>query len=642
MFCENCGNRMNDGEKFCTNCGWRLPEEEDVSAQEMTTEGASAQEAPAEESFTQENSAQEAPVEESFTQENSAQESFTQENPAQETTGETASFEANVAATQPMVMNPNMGAAKAGKKPSKKQLIFGGIAAGVVAVAVVGVVCFASASNFFRSTFSTPAKYYQYVEKKEIAETAASVSNIYQNLVLGNMNTTDCSMEANYELELSKNALRDLKKVASMAMDIDDVSCVKNVSLSSKYNVKDGNISGSGKLSFGKNDIVSGEVIFDSQEDTLYFQLPELYSKYIALEDMGDMTGYDSEEMQQVLSLVEDIYEKCPDKKTVEKLVYEYFCTAISCIDDVEKERTEIEAEGVSQKCIQLKATIKDETLRNMIVAVLQQMRDDKELEKIIRDMVSLEEDAFEEDPYDQFQDFVDEILEAAEDEDMEDVDFKLVLYTYVNSSGKVIGRQVKMRSEDEQMTVAYKMPEKGGKFGYELSVSDGYESCALLGSGKKSGNKLSGEFDVKYNKEKILNIEVSDYDTQKVKEGYLAGNFIFKVKGAGRYMGEVGSLLSSYRIGFDVKSDAKSANVVATLYDGEEAWATLSCDMKKDSGKKVALPSGKDVQTIEDEDDLMEIVEDFKFDKLKQNLKKANVPSEILDALEEIEDFIM
>ena len=35
MFCENCGNKMNDGDLFCTNCGWKVTED---MAQESVSE----------------------------------------------------------------------------------------------------------------------------------------------------------------------------------------------------------------------------------------------------------------------------------------------------------------------------------------------------------------------------------------------------------------------------------------------------------------------------------------------------------------------------------------------------------------------------------------------------------------------------
>lgn len=655
MFCENCGNKMNDGDLFCTNCGWKVTEDmaqESVSEQPTveTQEPVEAQEpVQAQEPVLNEQTV----VEEEIAQEEAVESTEEAEKVAEDAAAETVEVEAAeqpvmggqvpqhdtvVPTAIPTSSNGEQKQQKTVKMPSKKVCIFGGAAVAVVLIVVLIASCFGKVTNFVMKTFSSPGKYYQYVEKKEVAEQAASMANIYQNLFLSNADVNDRSFDGKFSFELSKEGLKELEDIADTTLDIDDLSCIKESSVTVNTNVKDSVISGSGKLTLGKTDIISGEVIFDAKEGALYVKVPEMYDKYVAIEDIGDELGiyYDSEDMEEVIASVENVYDKCPDKKVVEKLLYKYLCTAIECIDDVEKESTEIDAEDISQRCTQLKATVDSETMAEMVTSVLKQMKSDKELKKVILDVASVSEDVDPEDVYEEFTDTIDNAIDNADA--IEDSKSKIVMSVFIDDSGKIIGRQIKMRDEYDQITMTYKMPERGGKFGLEISYDDGSDSFEFAGSGKKHGSKLNGEFDCKIDNQKVFEVEVADYDTNKIKEGYIDGNFIFKLKGG--YYGAA-AVLSKYRIGFDVCTSANEINVATTVYDGDEKWATLSADMKKGKGKKVSIPSGKNVKTVEDEDELLDVLEDVKFDKIKANLKKAKVPSEVIDAIEDIEDFM-
>lgn len=667
MFCENCGSQMNDTDKFCINCGWKVPEDEvPVNAEGITEENVVSTEGTPEENTVntegtpEENTvstegtpeeivnaegitastevAPEQMAEEAVVNpEDTVNETFVQQEEKQPEAfvgGGYVQNPQNTAFEQPKNDVP-------GKKPGNKALFI--VLAVVAAVAVIAgiVVCNLGAiTNTFMKTFSSPEKYYQYVEKKEIAELAGSAASIYDNVILSNANFSDRSVESKFTLEIGDEALDKLEDFTDVQYDLDDLDWLKEITLTVNSNSKDNLTSGEASLSLGKTEIISGEVIYNVEKEDLYIQVPQLIEKYIGIEDVGQTLGtsyYRSADTEEVLAMMEKVYDKCPDKGTVEKLLYKYFCTALECIDDVEKERTELEAEDITQKCTQLKATIDFETSQKMAVAVLEQMKDDKELKKIIMDMAEIEEDVDAKELYEDFQNSI--------ENEIENVDYwydshtKIVMSIYIDGKGNVIGRQIKVRGDGEQMTLNYKMPQKGGKFGFELSLDADGDNMRLVGTGKKSGNKLNGEFTVKEGKNKLLEIEVSNYDTKKIKEGFIEGNFIFSIKGAGTSYSTAAAMLSSYKLGFDIKTTKSSSNVVTTLYDGDEVWATLTTNVKTEKGKKVTVPADKKVIVVEDEYDLEEILEDIKFDKLKSNLKKAKAPSELLDMIEYLED---
>lgn len=619
MFCENCGNRIDDGDVFCCECGWKVSS--DFSEGDQTD--------------TISEPEQEVQDFEAVEQ---VQETETVQTPM-DVTEQLSQEQMPVGQEVPPVQD--IPAPKA-KKKKGVLIVVGGV---VVAVALVGVVAaanFNKVSNVFMKTFSSPAKYYQYIEKREVAENAEAFANIYQNVVLNNVDVTDTHYDTTVKVEISDDALKELEELSDEYLDIDNLSSIKNVSLSASSNMKDNIGSANYALSLGKTQIVSTDITMDFKKDNLYVQIPEVMEKALCIEDFSELSGIEYsgyDDYMELLEMFDKVYESAPDKAEVEKLAYDYMCTAINCIDKVEKESTTLEAEDVSQKCTELKATIDEKTLNAMFKAILSKMKDDKKLEKIITDMATLDENLDASEVYD---DFIDELKDTLDDiEDAELGSGKLILSVYVDGKGDVIGRELKTKGSDEDLKIVYMMPKKGAKFGYELSIENRYAEAALKGSGKISGDKLTGEFDLKAAGNKLLSVNVSNFDQKKFKKGFLEGEFIFDIKSGLVGNGIAGAILTGYKYGFDVTTSESAAKVVSTVYDGDKAYVTVTVDGKRSKGKKADLPSGKKVVSVS-ADDMDDVdIDDLgiSMKQLKENLKKAKVPSDIIDAVEDIEE---
>ena len=177
MFCEKCGNPVGDSEKFCSRCGAPLPEME----AEVTSEASTAPIIPdatveAEAEVTAESVPAEAEAE-------SVSAEAETEAAAEPVSAAPVPLSVPQVKEEPIVPaipeeKPNVG--EKGRKKKKVPLI---IAACVtLAVVAVCVVNAASLSNFFHRTFSSPEKYYQYVEQTTVSEIAERSSAYYESL----------------------------------------------------------------------------------------------------------------------------------------------------------------------------------------------------------------------------------------------------------------------------------------------------------------------------------------------------------------------------------------------------------------------------------------------------------------------------
>lgn len=645
MFCTNCGAQLEEGTKFCTNCGSRVeadaaevlqpetvPEPEEAGMPEMTEEPefTAMPEEESEPTAMPEMAEEPEPM-------------IPEENPVIYCTNCGAVIEAGSnfctncghSAEDP---EEEYSTADSEKKPGKK--IPGGkkvfIAAGAAVAAAAIVACAApKVGHFLRATFSSPQKYYQYVEKKEAEKLADIISAYYGEYVLG-MLDGDNSGEGKIHVEIGE----DLKDLAELA-DV-DISWLDKASVSVSGSAKNDVIQGA--LEFGLNgvDLLSGNVIVDQNEWNVYGQIPELNSKYIGI-SLDDM-GYSSEldEAEEITDIVDTLRENMPSEKEVNDLLVKYAKIAISNINKVKKDKAELHVDEVSQKYRVLKVTMDEDTLNDIFEDILAEIPKDKDLEKTVKKLLTVYEETGLYMSADEIYDaFIEEIEYAAEDLDIDLGGEKITFKVYVDGKGGIRGREIS--AGDAKLV--YAMPQKGSEFGLEMSVEDTYSSVSLVGSGKRSGDKLTGEFNMKADSSKLLAIDVDGFDLGTLKDGFVNGSMTFRLTKSAAQMMDMGigsNLLTKYGLMVDVESASKKVNTKVAVVDDEDTICALGLELKRGSSQKASVPSSNKVVFVEDMSDALEWLETLETDKLMDKLEdKVKVPSEYLEYIEDMLDML-
>ena len=587
MFCKKCGNEVSEGTAFCPKCGTALN-----TAVKKTPEQGNQVVPPI------------APMD-----------GFSMEDTSQKAAG-----------------TDNNGGNK------KRVFIAGAAAVAVVLILIIANI--ARINNFIHRTFSSPEEYYQFVEKKTVKEFAGYTGEWYGDYVLDSLNLYDKSAEGELVVKLGDDGQEFLGLLGLAGVD---VSWLKSISLGVHMNVKD-DMAESG-LSFALNDsnILSYNMKMDMENETAYIQIPELNKTYMGV-DMSDDLYMSSMVEEATLGFTESdkkFLQACPKQAEVEKLAKRYTMLALECVDDVSKSKETLKVEGVEQKCTVLKVTIDSDTMQDMAEAILEKMRDDQDVKDLMRSVLLASGELADEEIdideiYEEFQDEIDEMLDDLDY--LSYYDDKIVMKVYVDGKGEIKGRSIDLGD----VTVKSLMPEKGKKFGYELSGSYEGESVKLTGSGKTSGDKISGDFKVKYNGAALIDITVKKFDTEELKAGRMNGRL--EVKASSKIGDVIGmvpglSIIEDMQINMDFASTKnKSECKIGVVYDGQNI-GSIEVSAKTGSGSKISIPSGKDMVMIEDEDDVEEWMSGVELETFVNSLKKADIPSEITDVLEEIED---
>lgn len=604
MFCGNCGSPLKDTDKFCAKCGWKNPKAQTIDQKAGP----------------------------------SADNVFAAENPI--TNGAIPSISD---LSQGMSSEPPKASSHfpqiSFKVPSFLKSPKGIICIAAVLVLFIGVMNHAVIGNLFRKTFYSPEKYYQYVEKQQIKDAAAMVSDIYNNRIKDTRDPDNFSIDSRIKVELGESGQDMISLLGLAGVDLswlDSVQLAVNASSSKQDTMS------SGMEAYLNGDkLISANIILDLAENAVYLQSPELSDNYLGMEtELDDLSaminsGMTSSEVPQKLK---EIFDQFPDRKTVERLLIKYGNLALKCIDDVDMgKNVTLKAEGVSQKCTKLTVTLDDETFQTILENILKEAVKDKELEKVIRNAASLDETLDADEIYEAFQASLENSLDYLSFRTGSEIEMCI----WVDNKGEVKGRTIEMDYGFSKNSIEFFMPQKGKHFGYELSAKTDGISVSLEGSGKRSGDKLSGDFQVKYNGAGLVDIAVKNYNTKKAKEGYVNGSFTVSPSSALMSLIPGIDFIGRSSLEMNLKQAKDDLSLAMTVIYDDERLGTLQVDSKIGNGKKAKIPRQKDVIWAEDDEDIEEYLETIDWDSFISKLEDAGAPSFAVNYLERMIDML-
>lgn len=366
-------------------------------------------------------------------------------------------------------------------------------------------------------------------------------------------------------------------------------------------------------------------------------------------EGFSYIAGVDPDEYMSTLELMEMLHKEFPDKKQMEALTAGYLELFLDHVGDV-KMRTgkTVRAEGISQSCTSLVIYLDKTDIQNMLTEFLEELKGDEAVEELLiqiydmTDELDLDMGYYRnaDDFYDAFLDEIDDILD--------DMDYyityhdELEMTVYVDNKGQIIGRTLEFPNSWDEVTLSYVMPHRGSKFGYKGSIEIDGEEISIVGSGKDSGNKLSGDFTVKYEGMRIVDIAVKDFNLKSLKKGYINGNFtVTTASGFSRALDLASSYsyLSGMALVIDISMSKSSEKMSMTLKEDKDIWGTLTIAVNHGNGKKISVPSTKSSILVEDDWDFEDWWDTLKWNDFLKKLDKANLPSKAIDAVEEFSE---
>ena len=348
-------------------------------------------------------------------------------------------------------------------------------------------------------------------------------------------------------------------------------------------------------------------------DDVLTFNTDELSG----IGYMGRFNAFESLDINAMFA------EAVPDSAKLKKIADKYTKVFLENIDDVEKTSDSVEAQGVRVKATKLTAYISGDKIKEIKKDILDKALDDDELkETVIKcgdaygkfsdNKISGKE------AYDEFKSLAELEREYADSEQFNDLEFSIWV-----SGKKVVAKEL---VADNQTVVEYKTPVSDSKLGVEINIGDGYEKLSITGRGKMKNSALIGDFDITASGQTV-SIGVNRIDLKKLKNGYMDMDL------------DLASVtdrdIADYSLGIKVQEDKKKSSVILNIMKDDDTLLRVAVDDETGKFKKPNELDGKKLDSTNDMD-LQEYGENFDKDKFTDRLRKAGVPSEYVDELED------
>ena len=506
------------------------------------------------------------------------------------------------------------------KKPLRTVLI---AAAGVVLLGVIGVNAVnGNLSNAFAKITKSDAGYVQWICKNN---KDALLDAVYDN-------STKKDAKGRYEFELTDDGKDKLYRLGA---DRDEIEWLDTAAADITVNYDEENelVEIAVLASLNGEEIGEGSLIADDQSgDLLYITSSDYLKQALRIE-----SGAGNQDTAFYTAASNSLLKSERSKK----LLSDYCDTAIENIEKVKKRKTSISASGVSQKCTKYSVEIDYDLAIQCAETLLEKAQDDEDLKAFLSDWLGeLEERAprdygFDADELlDEFYDVLDELQEELDEVTEEDFDYEISYDLYVDSHGKVIGRNLSITEfygseRREGFEIRLFTAKDGSEFGIECEAeeidywNDGKTDLlfSIEGDGTVRGGSYSGELTFADDREAYFTLELEDINALKLVQKKLSGK-ITLIPEEGM---DLGDDFRSVVFSAQLDGSFDDAKIVLAAEEKSDVLATLTIEAQTKNNKaEVDIPShAADIGDF-DEDMLY-------LDELIDRLEDAGVPEELL-----------
>ena len=521
---------------------------------------------------------------------------------------------------------------KGGKKPGK--LLW------VAVAAVIILVVFSPVRNFLMCRLASPKTYFQYVEKREWKKASKLQANVYANAKDQICDVKDKSIDAQIELELGSTALDLLEDVAPFSVD-----WMEHMGLGVNAAIKDHLIRGEAVWSLDEETVLSANATADLDGSSFYLQIPELNKEYLeipgtVLENEYWGLGNDLEDLAEALDQADELGGVLPKRRVMEKLLSRYSDIVLSNITDVRKKSGKLRVEGISKEYTVLTAVIDSDAAYEIAKDVLDELREDKDVKRIIKDLAKTEMmNGLGMDPDDAYEEFQNALSYAASNlRSSFDSDGEIRMNIYVDGWGKVRGREILYPEDD--MEFAWYMPVKGTKFACQLSVKEyGQTMFDLSGSGKRGLTKLNGTFEASVDGDQVAEVEISDLSLSKLKKGHISGTIVVAPSFPSSYSSydSLAFIMKNSEFQLDIETGKKNSEYRLSMLNpsGDKELWSLRMSLENGDGKNAVRPR-RNITEVEQWGDVYDWLQEMGGDAL-QRVIDAGVSSDVLQELWDI-----
>jgi len=349
----------------------------------------------------------------------------------------------------------------------------------IVLILAIGITCYAKKDyllNTIAISTKSPQEYYTSVEKNAIKQGLDS----YIDLSANSMQKKDLAYKASTDITYDRETVSALLQNA-MGMSMEDLESYLGFNLESigtDFTVasKDGNSQAILSLDLNQINLISAEFYMNYLKQEILVRVPELSAAWMNLSTEATNTSAN--------------YQELFTPEIISELVERYSYIIVDHINKVELNKNkELKVDTISEECTELVATLEQEDLLDMLLAILEEAKDDDVIFNFLPAFQMSKEDyltALEQAITD---------VKSSENESTTTSSMEMILY--VDKIGNIIGRQFDILEDDASISsFGYYMIEKNNSYELKAYLNDdtGAEVMGIVGSAKKDSSGYNGE----------------------------------------------------------------------------------------------------------------------------------------------------
>ncbi len=478
------------------------------------------------------------------------------------------------------------------------------------------------------------AAYLQKLEANSLGSLVDTLGEAY-GTALKNMNTNITGVAASSKMDVTLNLSDDVLDMVSERVlggaDL-DLSFLSKINLSMDVSIKDQMEKMQMILGLNGQDIITLNVLMDMADYVMYMAAPDLSNTYLRF-DISDMMGGNAIALPgNYMEIVEQIANILPDADLLTSVLNRYLEIALAELDNVEQAVTTLNANGITQECTDLTLKIYEEDALNAVKAVLKAAKNDKDLKKIIEDAAETLGDMMGQnisasEAYDAFKTAIDSALSSL-DNVPTDTETYIEWVTYVDDNHNIIGRELSMHEYGySEILFYYYTATSGEDFGFVAAVpgDNNYygEDFKISGTGTKKDGKTSGAFTVY--------AEGTDYVVVTL-ENVTAESGAITIAPTARIEKELGLDEIPFKK-LALQIEYSSSGVALNILSQNKTLVGIELKATPSNGPSLSVPSNSIDATSSSA--MNNWANNIKLDTVLSNLRKAGVPSELVDMLE-------
>lgn len=442
------------------------------------------------------------------------------------------------------------------KNKSKKNILIG-VAAGVLLVAIVLVLCFSPLKYWIVRTFTDPADLLVNAYTDGI-HSLFTLSE-YAEEITGAASKEAQSTKTEMHIKLADEVLNSMSE--SVFGYSQDMTWMSDIALTVQTSAKDNLMKTDLNLGLAEHSLLTAEAILDSQSKTLWLTVPELQSQSLttALDDM-DMDAF-APAMASGVQVSDDV---------AEKLLVRYMELFLKGFSQVEKSKQDVTAGSITQSVTVLKASMSEKDFFNTLTSVFNQMKEDQELKQILTDTGIYEDFISSLDGY--LEDFPELIEES-------DPDKLLNLYTYLNKTNDFIGFEYSVPDSDEKLCAIVLSDKK--QFAADIT----FITLKIQGNGSM-GTSTESVWQIKESGTVVMDMEVA---AAADKSGNVSGEI--HLKPSSGLMEEMFGTASNAEVDIALSGNTQQADVEVTVKNDGQALFSIESTAVVTEAEEIIIP---------------------------------------------------